>query len=147
MKTFLDYLAEAEGKALTESNGPDDVPADQTKLHGPHAAALNGAISTPDISNNKSFGRQYTQMRYFIALAGAHSDKDKSEDMDPQGAFAGDPLALGYTQEEDAMIQNALDMVNGGRALPMGSKRSEEHPDIYKVSPHRNPGPVKLTKK
>ena len=146
MKTFLDYLAEAEGKQINESNGPDDVPADHTKLHGPHAAALNGAMSTPDISNNKSFGRQYTQMRYFIALAGAHSDKDKSEEMDPQGAFSGDPLALGYTKEEDAMIQNALDMVNGGRALPMGNKRSSEHNDVYKVSPVIARGEVKLKK-
>lgn len=146
MKNFLTHLAEVEARYITESNGPDDVPANPEKLHGPHAAALNGAVSTPDISNNKSFGRQYTQMRYFIALAGAHSDKDKSEQMDPQGAFSGDPLALGYTQEEDAMVQNALDMVNGGRALPMGSKRSEEHTDVYKVSPHRNPGPIKLKK-
>jgi len=147
MKTFLDYLAEAEGRQLTESNGPDDIPADPDKLHGPHVSALNGAISTPDISNNKSFGRQYTQMRYFIALAGAHSDKDKSEEMDPIGAFAGDPLALGYTDEEDRMIQNALDMVNGGRALPMGNNRSTEHSDVYKVSPHRNPGPIKLKRR
>lgn len=146
MKTFLDYLAEAEGRQINESNGPDDIPADPTKLHGPHVAALNGAISTPDISNNKSFGRQYTQMRYFIALAGAHSDKDKSEEMDPIGAFAGDPLALGYTQEEDQMIQNALDMVNGGRALPMGNKRSSEHNDVYKVSPVIARGEVKLKK-
>jgi len=147
MKTFLDYLAEAEVRQITESNGPDDVPADSDKLHGPHAAALNGAVSTPDISNNKSFGRQYTQMRYFIALAGAHADKDKSEPMDPQGAFSGDPLALGYTQEEDAMVQNALDMVNGGRALPMGSKRSEEHHDVNKSSPITPKGDIKLKRK
>jgi hypothetical protein len=147
MKTYLDYLAEAEGRNLTESNGPDDIPADSDKLHGPHAAALNGAITTPDISNNKSFGRQYSQMRYFIALAGAHSDKDKSEEMDPQGAFSGDPLALGYTQEEDAMIQNALDMVNGGRALPMGSKHSEEHHDVNKTSPVIARGEIKLIRK
>jgi hypothetical protein len=146
MKTFLDYLAEAEAKYLAEGKGPDDVPADHTKLHGPHVSAMNGAITTPDISNNKSFGQQYSQMRYFIALAGAHSDKDKSEQMDPMGAFSGDPLALGYTQEEDAMIQNALDMVNGGRALPMGSKHSEEHHDVYKVSPLIPRGDIKLKK-
>jgi hypothetical protein len=147
MKTFLDYLAEAEGRQINESNGPDDIPATPDKLHGPHAAALNGAISTPDISNNKSFGRQYSQMRYFIALAGAHADADKSEKMDPIGAFAGDPLALGYTEQEDAMIQNALDMVNGGRALPMGSKRSEEHHDVHKVSPVVARGEIKLIRK
>ena len=82
-------------------------------------------------------------MRYFIALAGAHSDPNTSEEIEPFGAFIGDPLALGYTQEEDAMVQNALDMVKGGRALPMGSKRSEEHHDVNKTSPMSPKGDIK----
>jgi hypothetical protein len=143
MKTFLEYLAEAEGVQLNEG---DDVPADASKLTPTQASSLAGAVTMPDISNNKSNGQAYVQMRYFIALAGAHSDPNKCEEMDPIGAVAGDPMALTYTDEESKMMQNASDMVDAGRIVPLGSKRSEESSEIYKVSPHRNPGPIKLKK-
>jgi hypothetical protein len=142
MKTYLEYLAEAE--ALAEAK---DTPADANKLDGTYVAGLKGAMSMPDISNNKSNGSAYLQYRFGIALAGAHSDKDKSQFTEPAGAFAGDPVMLTYADEEAEMIKNAADMVGGGRQIPIGDKHSIERTDTHKISPHRNPGPIKLKRK
>jgi hypothetical protein len=120
---------------INEAN--DNVPADAKKLHHAQVSSLKGAVSMPDISNNKSFSSAYAQMRYYTALAGAHSDKAKSEQMPAVGAIAGDPLGLSYTDEEAQMMANALEMVNGGRIIPVGSRRSEEGHDVHKASPVR----------
>jgi len=69
-----------------------DTPANPKNLDQGAVASLKGAVSMPDISNNKSNGSAYLQYRYGIALAGAHSDKDKSVHTDPAGPMAGDPL-------------------------------------------------------
>jgi hypothetical protein len=140
MKTFLEYLAEAE--ALTES----DTPANADKLDGAQVAGLKGAVSMPDISNNKSNGSAYLQYRFGIALAGAHSDKDKSYKTEPAGAFAGDPVLLTYADEERDMIKNASDFVGGGEQIEIGDRKSLEKDDVHKVSPHRVVGAIKLKK-
>jgi hypothetical protein len=118
---------------LTEA----DIGADPGKLDGSQVSSLKGAVSFPDISNNKSNGSAYSQSRFYLALAGAHSDPNKSEKMPPAGAMAGDPLGLTYTDEEASMIQNAADMVGAGRITPVGNKRSEEQPSTHRVSPVR----------
>ena len=141
MKTFLEYLAEAE--LLAEA----DTPANASKLHPGQAASLSGAMSMPDISNNKSNGSAYLQYRFGIALGGASDKKEDSYKTPPAGAFAGDPLILTYSDAEDKMVQNASDFVGAGKTIPIGSKRSEEHSEVHKVSPHRNPGPITLKRK
>ena len=99
MKNFLTHLAEVEAKYLSE--GSKEAPADPNKLEAEQTAVLPGAISMPDISNNKSNGSAYTQYRFGIALAGAHADKDKSYPTDAMGAFSGDPTLLTYTDRSE----------------------------------------------
>ena len=143
MKTYLEYLAETEAKYLLEV----DTPANAKKLDDTFVSGLKGAMSMPDISNNKSNGSAYLQYRFGIALAGAHSDKDKSYTTEPAGAFAGDPLMLTYADEEADMIKNASDMVGGGEQIPIGDKKSIEKHDVNKRSPHRVVGDIKLIRK
>ena len=48
-----------------------DVPASSSKMPKSHNSAIKGAISMPDISQNKQGGSPYTQWRFSIAMAGA----------------------------------------------------------------------------
>lgn len=116
-----------------------DVPANPKKLDGTQVASLSSAVSTPGISMNKSNGNAYAQYRFGLALAGAHPDKSKSEVTPAAGAFAGDPVMLAYSDADRKMIKNASDMVQAGQLIPLGSKKSEEGPGIYKNSPTAKP--------
>jgi hypothetical protein len=143
MKNFLTHLAEVEAKYLAESDTParpNDLPSEQT-------AVFAGAISMPDISMNKSNGSSYIQYRFGLALAGAHSDKAKSYETKPVGAFSGDPTLISYSKEEDAMIKNASDMVGAGKTIPLGARKSLEPDGVNKKSPHRRVGDIKLNRK
>jgi len=120
-----------------------DIPADPKKLDGAQVASLKGAVSIPDISNNKSNGSAYLQYRFGIALGGAGAGSTPSEHTDPAGAFSGDPVMLTYTDEEGEMINNAAKMVGVGQVIPLGSRKSLERDDVHKVSPMTPRGPIK----
>jgi hypothetical protein len=143
MKNFLTHLAEVEAKYLAEG----DIPVQPDQLPPEQSAVFAGAVSMPDISNNKSNGSAYLQYRFGIALAGAHSDKAKSYETEPVGAFSGDPTLLTYSDEEDAMIKNASDMVGGGRIIPVGPRKSVEPDSVNKNSTTRKVGDIVLIRK
>lgn len=121
----------------------EDVPgADPKKLPHDVTAGIKGAITMPDISMNKSNGSSYMQYRFGIALAGAPDFPT-----DPAGAFSGDPFASTYTDQEREMIDFALKQVGSAPAQELSDNRSREAEEVHRVSPHRNPGAIKLNKK
>jgi len=55
----------------TKYGAAEDVAADGNKLAPGQASAIKGAISMPDISQNKQGGSPYAQWRFGIAMAGS----------------------------------------------------------------------------
>jgi len=119
---------------ITEGN----EGADPKKLEHDHAATMKGPVSMPDISMNKSDGSMYKQYRFGIALAVA--DGKKGGKMERNGAFAGDPLLLTFSDEEFDMIKDAAEMTDAGPINQLSKNKSEETDDVGKVSavPHNS---------
>ena len=121
-----------------------DHHADLTKIPKSQSAALNGAVSVPGVSQNKSNGNPYQQYRFGLALAVA--DGKKGGKMPPAGAFAGDPLLALYSDEEFNMVKDAAEMADAGTVKRLNSSRSEEADWVHKTSPVPHNSGVKKRK-
>ena len=119
-----EFVAEAKYGAAA------DVPADPKKMPKSHFSAIKGAISMPDISQNKQGGSPYTQWRFGIAMAGA-----PDYPTEPAGAFAGDPLLATYSDADLEIINSAAKMVGAGEVKKLTDNRSTEHEKVNKQSP------------
>ena len=106
-----------------------DIPANSKKLPNSQASAIKGAVSMPDLSQNKQGGSPYTQWRFSIAMAGA------PEFPNAAGIFAGDPLLACYTEEELEIINYAARQVGAGEVRKLTDNRSTEADWVYKESP------------
>jgi hypothetical protein len=107
-----------------------DIPANPKRIPKSHVSAIKGAVSMPDISQNKQGGSPYTQWRFSIAMAGAPDFPTP-----PAGAFAGDPLLATYTDAEMEKINSAAKMVGAGAVNRLTDNRSTEADYVQKVSP------------
>ena len=107
-----------------------DVPASAKKMPKSHHSAIKGAISMPDISQNKQGGSPYTQWRFSIAMAGA-----PDYPTEPAGAFAGDPLLATYSDADLEIINAAAKSVGAGKVTKLTDNRSTEPEYVSKVSP------------
>lgn len=116
--------------AETRYGSARDVKANAKKLPPSTVAAIKGAISMPDISQNKQGGSPYTQWRFSIAMAGA-----PDYPTEPAGALAGDPLLATYTDADLAIINSAAKMIGAGEVKKLTDNRSSEAEGVYKVSP------------
>ena len=118
-----------------------DVPGDGKKLTKDQQASMRNIISMPDISMNKSNGNFYQQMRFFMAMAGAHPDEKLSAPTPEANAFSGDPAMAPYTDEDFGIMKTAGKMVGAGRMIKMVNNKSQERDDTHKVSPVSNWNP------
>ena len=109
-----------------------DIHANPKKLAKSHYSAIKGAISMPDISQNKQSGSPYMQWRFGIAMAGAPDYPTP-----PAGAFAGDPLLATYTDVDLEIINAAAKFVGAGAVNKLTDNRSTEPDYVGKVSPVR----------
>jgi hypothetical protein len=107
-----------------------DIHADPKKLAKSHYSAIKGAISMPDISQNKQSGSPYMQWRFGIAMAGAPDFPTP-----PAGAFAGDPMLATYTDVDLEIINAAAKSVGAGAVNKLTDNRSTEPDYVGKVSP------------
>lgn len=107
-----------------------DIPANSKLLAKSQVAAIKGAISMPDISQNKQGGSPYLQWRFGIAMAGAPDFPTP-----PAGALAGDPLLSTYTDVELQIINAAAKTIGAGEVRKITDNRSEESETVNKVSP------------
>lgn len=114
----------------TKYGSAQDVPANGNLLDKSAASAIKGAISMPDISQNKQGGSPYTQWRFGIAMAGS-PDYPTS----PAGATAGDPLLATYTDVDLEIINKAAKFVGAGEVKKLTDNRSTEAEETNKVSP------------
>jgi hypothetical protein len=107
-----------------------DAAADLSRAAPDVDAAIRGALSIPDISQNKANGSSYLQYRFGIAMAGAPDYPTKAA-----GAMAGDPLLTCYTDAELQIINAAAQMVGAGTVKKLSSNRSEELSNTNTTSP------------
>jgi len=107
-----------------------DAPANGDDFAEEHMAASPGAISMPDISDNKSSGSPYKGWRFGIAMAGAPHFPTP-----PVGPMAGDPLLTCYTDVDMEIIQSARDYIGAGRINKLNRQTSHEIKSVHKVSP------------
>ena len=107
-----------------------DIHANPKKLAKSHYSAIKGAISMPDISQNKQSGSPYMQWRFGIAMAGAPDFPTP-----PAGAFAGDPLLATYTDVDLEIINAAAKSVGAGAVNKLTDNRSTEPDYVHKTSP------------
>ena len=119
-----EFVNEAKYGAAT------DVPANAKMLAKSQVSAIKGAISMPDISQNKQGGSPYAQWRFGIAMAGA-----PDYPTEPAGAVAGDPLLATYTDAELEIINAAAKMIGAGTVKKLTNNRSEEPSYVNKSSP------------
>jgi hypothetical protein len=118
----------------------EDVGANANELPADQTAAFAGLNSMPDISMNKSNGNFYQQYRWMIAT-GLVGGKDNIQ-MPVSGAMAGDPVVAAYTDADFEKIKLAAEMVDGGRIVPLGGKKSTEAAFVNKQSPFQPRGPI-----
>lgn len=114
----------------TKYGAAKDVPANGKLLDKSAASAIKGAISMPDISQNKQGGSPYTQWRFGIAMAGSPDFATP-----PAGATAGDPLLATYTDVDLEIINRAAKFVGAGEVKKLTDNRSTEVDGTNKVSP------------
>lgn len=114
----------------TKYGSASDIPANPNLLDKSALSAIKGAISMPDISQNKQGGSPYTQWRFGIAMAGAPDFPTP-----PAGATAGDPLLATYTDVDLRIINAAAKSVGAGEVKKLTDNRSAESNDVHKVSP------------
>jgi hypothetical protein len=107
-----------------------DIRANPKKLAKSHYSAIKGAVSMPDISQNKQSGSPYMQWRFGIAMAGAPDFPTP-----PAGAFAGDPLLATYTDVDLEIINAAAESVGAGAVNKLTDNRSTEPDYVHKTSP------------
>lgn len=129
IKVVERVLVTLKNKQLNEA----DINANPAMLTKDQVAALKGLISLPDLSQNKSNGNAYEQMRFMLAMAGAPDYPTP-----PSGAMAGDPAMIPYSSADMEIIKSAIDMIGGGRIIPVTDGKSKERDDTNTVSPVAN---------
>jgi hypothetical protein len=93
-------------------------------------------------SDSEHANSDYTHLRLGMALAMSNG-KDKL-DIDPKTFYGKKHTAHPYTQAEADMLKQCYPLVGASyKDLNHGDLRSQEAPDVHKVSPVANLGPVK----
>lgn len=100
--------------------------------------ALPGAFKIPKLQNNDP----YKQYRFGVAIAGAKGAAQRARDGvppfdGPESIFGEDMILVSYDPEVEKYIDDALHSMNmpSSDAVRIGTQRSEEAPDVDKISP------------
>ena len=139
MKTFLQYLAEAEKHDLSpeEQSQPENPGAKM--LPGHDAAHPSKVFKARDIGG---YDRIYHMNRLMMAMAKADGKSTKPVNSDTETWFEKYNTLHPYSKEESNMVQSAMNTVPTDGHMVGHDSKSRETADVHRVSPHRNPGPI-----
>ena len=107
--------------------------------------ALPGAFKIPALKNQDP----YLQYRFGVAIAGAKGReqraKDGVPDFNPESVFGENEIVVSYDPHVVDYIHDALRAMDmpATDAVRIGTQKSEEAPDVAKVSPVRGFGGYK----
>lgn len=139
MKTFLQYLAEAEKVDLS----PDEQAESEgstTKMRPDHEAAHTGDIfRARDVGG---YDRVYHMNRLMMAMAKADGKSTKAVDSPDETWFQKYNTLHPYTKEESNMVGAAMKTVPTDGKMVSHDNKSREPGDVNRTSPHRNPGAI-----
>lgn len=138
MKTFLQYLAEAEKVDLSpeEQSEPE---GSTTKMHPDHDAVhADNVYRARDVGG---YDRVYHMNRLMMAMAKADGKSTKAVESPDETWFQKYNTIHPYTDAEHNMVQSAMKTVpTDGKVVSRG--KSHEPSDVNRASPHRNPGAI-----
>ena len=143
MKTFLDYLAEAEDRIDHDPEKHSAPKTDEKKMHPDHEAVhADNVYRARDVGG---YDRVYHMNRLMMAMAKADGKSTKAVDSPAETWYEKYNTIHPYTDAEHKMVQAAMNTVpTDGKIVSKGN--STEPKDTHKTSPHRNPGPIKYKK-
>ena len=142
MKTFLEYLAEAEKHSDHVDHDHEEHAApktDETSMHPDHAAVHGTVFRARDVGG---YDRTYHMNRIMMAMAKADGKSTKAIDSPAETWFEKYNTIHPYTKEESNMAKSAMKTVPTDGKMVNHDSKSREPKDIHKTSPHRNPGPI-----
>ena len=131
MKTFLYYLAEAEGKDLS----PDEQAKPETPekdMHDHHSAVQGNVHRARDVGG---YDRIYHMNRLMMAMAKADGKSTRAVDSPAETWFEKYNTAHPYTKEEENMLKSAMKTVPTDGKFVSKWGKSKEHDDTHRVSP------------
>ena len=142
MKTFLEYLAEAEGQ---QDLGPEEQSQQETSekhMHPDHDAVHTGNVyRARDVGG---YDRVNHMNRLMMAMAKADGKSTKATDSPAETWFEKYNTIHPYTEAEGNMVKSAMKTVPTDGRVSSHDNKSREPDDVHRTSPHRNPGPIKL---
>jgi hypothetical protein len=139
MKTFLQYLAEAEGQQDLSPDEQSEKEGSEHKMNPEHDAVHSDNVyRARDVGG---FDRVYHMNRLMMAMAKADGKSTKAVDSPKETWFEKYNTIHPYTEAEHNMVQSAMKTVpTDGKVVSKG--KSHEPSDVNHTSPHRNPGPI-----
>lgn len=139
MKTFLQYLAEAEGQEDLSPEEQSEPENDEAKMDEEHDAVhADNVYRARDVGG---YDRVYHMNRLMMAMAKADGKSTKAVDSPKETWFEKYNTIHPYSDAEHNMVQSAMKTVpTDGKVVSKG--KSHEPNDVNKSSPHRNPGPI-----
>lgn len=138
MKTFLQYLAEAEKVDLSpeEQSEPE---GSESKMDPEHDAVH--ADNVYRARDQGGYDRVYHMNRLMMAMAKADGKSTKAVDSPKETWFEKYNTIHPYSDAEHNMVQSAMKTIpTDGKVVSKG--KSHEPKDVNRTSPARNPGPI-----
>lgn len=100
------------------------------------ADALPATYAIPALQNQDP----YLQYRFGVALAAAKgSSNTDTEPFEPRSAWGENAIVLAYDEESEKMIDQALKATHSGAKRMISTRKSEESPDVNKISSVASP--------
>ena len=136
MKTFLQYLAEAE---LSPEEQAAPETAEDTIRPDADAAHPGNVFKARDVGG---YDRVYHMNRLMMAMAKADGKSTKPVDSSTETWFEKYNTLHPYSKEESNMVQSAMKTVPTDGKMVSHDNKSRESGDVNRTSPFRNPGPI-----
>jgi hypothetical protein len=111
----------------------------------PDHLAVQGHIDK--VRDQGGYDRVYHMNRLMMAMAMADGKSTKPVDMDAASWVEKYNTTHPYTDEEHNMVHAAMATVPTDHKPISKERKSREPDDTHKVSPHPNPGPIRVKKK
>ena len=146
MKTFLEYLAEAEEESDRRNTGEKGKPYSTTPDLDSHYADGLGRV---DIFHHPAQADK-THAMYRMMLATAESDGSPDQTLTTDANSFSDVsnFSVPYSDIEHKMLTKAYKHLGiPAKVNRTRDEKSHEQSDVHKVSPHRKVGDIKLNRK
>jgi hypothetical protein len=143
MKTYLEYLAEAEEAADRRLDGEKGVSYNTTPEMDKHYADSLGRVDV--FHHPAQADKTHAMYRMMLATAESDGSDDQTLTTDANSFSDVSNFSVPYSDVEGKMLDKAYKHL-GIPAILSATKsdKSQERSDVHKVSPHRRVGDIKL---